>query len=270
VVAAGLPPGACLILTVELVDERRALFKRIREKGVVIECGVRGKGAWDTQMRPEAARARIAEAAEQAGKTLEEAAVRRIMEQTGFSVRALESELEKLFLYVGDQGTVTEADADAVLVNSREANAIVLANALADRDPERALRAFRSLMAQREPALRILATLAGELRGLIAARTVLAERLEGLVDPTLTYPAFQARIAPRLKGPGAAETAATELASMHPFRAFNVLRAAARFSLPELLRALQALHEADLALKTAGQPEALTLEPLLLSICGGG
>jgi DNA polymerase-3 subunit delta len=267
VVTGGVPAGACLILTAELVDERRTLFKRIRDAGVVIDCGVRGKSAWDTQMRPEAARARIAEAAEQAGKVLEDAAVRRILEQTGFSVRTLESELEKLFLYAGDRRDVTAADVDAVLVNARETNVIALANAVSDRDPARALRALRSLAAQREPALRILATLAGEVRSLILARTVLEARLDGMMDATTGYPAFQARILPRLKAAGPAEEPAAHLAGMHPFRAFNLLRAAGRFPLPGLLQGLEAIHEADLSLKTSGQPEDLILEPLLLSIC---
>jgi DNA polymerase-3 subunit delta len=264
---AGIPPGACLILTAEVVDERRALFKKIRETGVVIDCGVRGKSAWDTQMRPEAARARIAEAVKQTGKTIEEAAARRILEQTGFSVRALDSELEKLCLYVGARGTITPADVEAVLVNSREAHTIGLANAVSDKDAARALRALRSLLAQREPALRILFAVAAEVRHLILGRSVLETRLQGRLDASLGYPAFQSRILPRLQEPGTGEDGAAVLAGMHPFRAFNLLRAAARFSLPSLLRALDAVHEADLLLKGSGQPEDVILEHLVLAIC---
>jgi DNA polymerase-3 subunit delta len=264
---AGIPAGACLILTAEAVDERRALFKKIREAGVVIDCGVRGKGGWDTQMRPEAARARIAEAMAQAGKTLEEAAARRILEQTGFSVRALDSELEKLCLYAGTRATITPADVDAVLVNSREANTIGLANALSDKDAARAVRAFRSLLAQREPPLRILFAVAAEVRSLILGRAVLDARLQGRLDASLTYGAFQSRVLPRLQEPGAEEAAAAALAGMHPFRAFNLLKAAGRFSLPGLLRALDAVHEADLMLKGSGQPEDVILERLLLAVC---
>ncbi|MFB3818110.1 MAG: DNA polymerase III subunit delta [Candidatus Methylomirabilales bacterium] len=267
VLEAGIPPGACLVLTADVVDERRALFKKIREMGVVIDCGVRGKGTWDTQMRPEAARARIAEVMKQAGKTVEEVAARRILEQTGFSVRALDSELEKLCLYAGARGTITPADVDAVLVNSREANTIGLANAVSDKDAARALRAFRSLLAQREPPPRILFALAAEVRSLILGRTVLEARLQGRLDPSLTYPVFQSRILPRLQEPGAAGDGAAVLAQMHPFRAFNLLKAAARFSLPGLLRALDAVHEADLLLKGSGQPEELILEHLVLAIC---
>lgn len=267
VLDAGIPGGACLILTAEVVDERRALFKKIRDTGVVIDCGVRGKGAWDTQMRPEAARARIAEAVKQAGKTIEEGAARRILEQTGFSVRALDSELEKLCLYVGARELITPADVDAVLVSSREANTIGLVNAVSEKDAGRALRAFRSLLAQREPPLRILFAVAAEIRHLILGRTVLEARLQGRLDASLTYAAFQSRIVPRLQEPGAPEDGAAVLAAMHPFRAFNLLKAAARFSLPGLLRALDAVHQADLQLKGSGQPEELILEHLVLAIC---
>jgi DNA polymerase III delta subunit len=55
---------------------------------------------------------------------------------------------------------------------------------------------------------------------------------------------------------------------MHPFRAFNLLKAAHRFTLAELLRGLEAIHQADLALKTTGQAEGVILETLALTLCG--
>ncbi len=267
VVGRGIPPGACLILTAEAVDERRALFKKIREAGAIIDCGVRGKGSWETQMKPEAARARMAEVVARAGKTLEDAAARRILERTGFSVRALDSELEKLCLYAGERRSITAADVDAVLVGSREANTVLLANAVSDRDAGRALQASRALLAQREPALRVLFALAAEIRSLILGRIVLEGRLQGRFDAGTSYPAFQHRLLPRLQEPGAAEDGAAALARMHPFRAYNLLRGASRFSLAGLLAALQGVHEADLALKGSGQPEELIIERLLLRIC---
>ena len=267
VVAHGVPPASHLILTAEAVDERRALVKRIRESGSVIDVSVRSKGGWDTQMRPEAARAQAREAAQQAGKTLEEAALARILEQTGFSVRALASELEKLFLYVGSRRSVTAEDVEAVFSASRETNIVNLTSALGERDAARALRAFRSLLAQREPVQRILPALAGELRSLVAARLALDARLEGRWDDSLGYPAFQGRLLPKLGAAGPEPEAAARLAAMHPFRAFNLLRSAARFPLRSLLDGLVAIQEADLALKTSGPPEALLVEALLLRLC---
>ena len=56
---------------------------------------------------------------------------------------------------------------------------------------------------------------------------------------------------------------------MHPFRTFNLLKASSRFTLTDLLHGLDAIHQADLALKTTGQAEGVLLETLVLTLCGG-
>lgn len=267
----GISPAAALVLTAEVVDQRRTLFKRLSDLGFIIDCGVRSKKAWETQMNPEAARAKIREVVKDGKKSIDPDAVTAIVERTGTSMRALQSELEKILLYVGTRPTVTTTDVMAVLSSSREANVFDLTNALSSRDAGQALAALRSLSAQREPIPRILGTIANEIRSLLVARCVLDARFAGQVDPAMAFPAFQARILPRLKEASEGDDgSAAQLAEMHPFRAFQMLRSASRFSQAELLRALGILHETDLTLKTSGHPEGLLLEQLLITICGGG
>jgi len=57
---------------------------------------------------------------------------------------------------------------------------------------------------------------------------------------------------------------------MHPFRAFTLLKSASRYTERELLDGLEAAYEADLALKSSGQPEDLILELFVLRLCAGG
>jgi DNA polymerase-3 subunit delta len=267
----GIPGSASLVLTAEVVDERRALFKKITAAGFVVDCGVRSRRAWDTQMDPEAARAKIRQMAAAAGKTVAQDAMAAVVERTGFSMRGLEAELEKLFLYVGPRPTLALADVMAVLCSSREANIFDLTNAMSDRDAGRAVRALRSLLAQREPVPQILGVLAGEIRALIVAKSALERKLGGALDAGMPFPAFQARVLPLLaKEVEGDDGSAAKLLAMKPFRAFNLLKAATRFSAPGLLRALEAMHETDLSLKTSGHPEDLLLERLLLSVCAGG
>jgi DNA polymerase-3 subunit delta len=270
-IGQGLPADASLVLTAEVVDERRALFKKIGAVGFVIDCGVRSRRAWDTQMDPDAARARIRQMVTGAGKSIAPEATAAIVERTGFSMRGLEAELGKLLLYVGSRPAITLADVLAVLSSSREANIFDLTNAMGGRDAGKALRALRSLMAQREPVPQILGVLAGEIRGLIVARGALEQKLGSKFDPGMPFPAFQARILPLLaKETEGDDGSAAKLLAMKPFRAFNLVRAAAGFSTPQLLRALEAMHETDLLLKTSGHPEDLLLERLLLSLCADG
>ena len=266
----GIPPGAVLILTAEVVDQRRSLFKRIVETGVVVDCGVRTGKLGETQMKPDVARGRIREAVARARKRIDDEAVAAIVERTGFSVRALDSELEKILLYVGDRAEIRAADVLQVLSNTREASIFDLTNAIEERDAARAIRALRALAAQREAAQAILGMCAGTVRGLLVARCALEKRLDGRVDPRATYATFQARVVPRL-APDAGEDdgSVAKLRGMHPFRAFNLLKAGSRFTQAELLRGLTAIHDADLALKTSGQAEGTILETVALKLCGG-
>jgi DNA polymerase-3 subunit delta len=264
----GIPADTALVLTAEVVDERRVLFKQIAAVGFVIDCGIRSKRPWDTQMEPEAARAKIREMVAAAGKRIAGDALAAIVERTGFSMRALESEMEKVLLYLGTRPEITAADVTEVLTTSREANVFDLTNAVSARDAGRALRAFRSLMAQREPVPPILGVLAGELRGLIIARSALESHLGGTLDPSVPFPVFQSRVLPLLgKGAGVDDGSAAKLLAMKPYRAFNLFKAATRFSMADLVRGLEAIHETDLALKTSGHPEALLMEELVITLC---
>ena len=76
-----------LILTAEVVDQRRALFKRIAGIGVVVDCGVRTGKVGETQMKPELARARIKDVVIRAGRRIYEEAIQSVVERTGFSMR---------------------------------------------------------------------------------------------------------------------------------------------------------------------------------------
>lgn len=270
VIARGLPKAASLILTAEVVDQRRALFKKVSTVGWVIDCGVRTGRIGETQMKPDVARRKIREMTETAGRKIPEEAVAAIVDRTGFSVRGLESEVEKILLYIGRRPAVTLKDVLDVLSNSRAASIFDLTNALSGRDVRRALLAFRSLATQREPVQAILGMLASEVRGLLVARAALEGRLGDTFDPAMSFGAYQARVVPLLSREIEADDgAAGKLLSMNPFRAYHLLRGASQFSLSELLRALEAIREADLALKTASPPEALLIERLLITICAG-
>ncbi len=266
----GIPGNAALILTTEVVDERRSLFKKISANGFVIDCGIRSRRAWDTQMNPEAARTKIREMMSAAAKRIDDEAVAGILTRTGTSMRGLVSEMEKLLLYVGARPAVQAEDVLEVFSHSREANIFDVTNAVSGRDAGKALLALRSLLTQREPAPLILNVLAGEIRNLIIARSALDRWLDGKLDPALPFETFRFRVLPRLKEPRDGDDgSAAKLLDMNPFRAFNLLKGASRFSLDRLLEGLEAIHETDLTLKTSGHPEALLLEQLLVKLCTG-
>jgi DNA polymerase-3 subunit delta len=101
--------------------------------------------------------------ARELGLSLEPAAAEALSEAIGSDSARLASELEKLALYVGD-GSITAA-AVAALVGSHATNALQVGDALLAGKPAEAVALVDALLEANEPALRIVATLCGQIRG---------------------------------------------------------------------------------------------------------
>ena len=101
--------------------------------------------------------------ARELGLALEPAAAEALSDAIGSDSARLASELEKLALYVGD-GAITAA-AVAALVGSQATNALQVGDALLAGKPAEAVALVDALLAANEPALRIVATLCGQIRG---------------------------------------------------------------------------------------------------------
>jgi DNA polymerase-3 subunit delta len=109
--------------------------------------------------------------ARELGLQLEPAAAEALSEAIGSDSARLASELEKLALYVGAQPgnkglqpPITAAAVEA-LVGSHATNALQVGDALLAGQPAEAVALVDALLAANEPALRIVATLCGQIRG---------------------------------------------------------------------------------------------------------
>jgi len=101
--------------------------------------------------------------ARELGLSLEPAAAEALSEAIGSDSARLASELEKLALYVGAQ-PITTAAVEA-LVGSHATNALQVGDALLAGKPAEAVALVDALLEANEPALRIVATLCGQIRG---------------------------------------------------------------------------------------------------------
>ena len=108
--------------------------------------------------------------AKELGHQLEHGAAVALSDAIGSDSARLASELEKLALYMqpaapgGGPATITAA-AVAALVASQAANALQVGDALLAAKPAEAVALVDALLAANEPALRIVATLCGQIRG---------------------------------------------------------------------------------------------------------
>jgi len=109
--------------------------------------------------------------ARELGLQLEPAAAEGLSEAIGSDSARLASELEKLALFVGaEPGRQTPqppitASAVEALVGSHATNALQVGDALLAGKPAEAVALVDALLAANEPALRIVATLCGQIRG---------------------------------------------------------------------------------------------------------
>jgi DNA polymerase III delta subunit len=157
--------------------------------------------------------------------------------ERGEMTRVADSELRKLATYAGERPIVAE-DVEALTTDSRPASVFAITNAVDRREAAAAADALRRAFADGQPGLRILASLAGRISDLIAARDLAARK----VPP--------AHIAKRL-------------ARGNARMAERLVEAARRYRGDELEAMLIGLFEADMAIKASVMEEEPALSAWL-------
>ncbi len=134
----------------------KKLQKRIKQ-GLDLEQGFPLPTAWDGNGQ----RLLVQRTAEALSLTLEPDAIDALLEAIGTDSSRLESELRKLSL----RTSTINAELVKELVTGRATNALAVGDALLDGNPGEAIARWDALINAGEPALRILATLTGQIRG---------------------------------------------------------------------------------------------------------
>jgi DNA polymerase-3 subunit delta len=106
----------------------------------------------------------VARTAAELGLKLEPAAAAALAEAIGNDSARLANELEKLSLYVGDGAPITSG-AVAALVEGHSGSSLAVGDALLAGQPAEAIALVDGLLAANEPALRLVAGLASQIRG---------------------------------------------------------------------------------------------------------
>ena len=253
----GLPEWSFLLLTAVQVDRRTRLFKHFEETGASLFLGLErdryGKVSRESLVEF------INQQLGQAKKTLEAQAREMILARAGDDLRGLRQELEKLLLFVGDRPAIRAADVEAVVTDRGEGWIFDLTRAIGDRDAGAALAQLARLLAQGEHPLKILGTVAAEIRRLLAARQFLATDLAKGWKRGMSYSQFQQYV---LKD-------GAPLLSRNPYADYMCFQRAQRFSLTELSGYMDGLFEADLRLKSSGSQPRLVIEKLIFGMCLG-
>jgi DNA polymerase III delta subunit len=253
----GLPPWDLLLLTAIQVDRRTRLYKRFEEMGAALYVDLERdrSGRLTRENLLEFINQRLG----QAGKTMGPREREMILLRTGDNLRGLQHELEKLFLYMGDRPAVRVQDLEAILTDQGEGWIFDLTHAIADRDVVAALSHLGRLLAQGEHALKLLATMASEIRKLLTARQLIDGELRGRWKPNMTYQQFQQTVIRN----------ESSLLLRNPYADYMCFQRAEKFSLETLRFCLALIYDTDLRLKSSGNQPQLVMERLILSMCLG-
>lgn len=160
----------------------------------------------------------------------------------GVELRTLNSEIEKLILYVGGQRPITPADVELLVPYVEEAENFGLANAIGQRDARRAYDQLHKMLDEGKHALAILASIATQIRGLLEVKDM-AER--GMSPQAI----------------------AQKKGWRSDFAAKMRLKEAARFSTARLEGILELLLQIDLDIKTGRIDNELALDTLIARLC---
>jgi DNA polymerase III subunit delta len=253
----GLPPWDFLLMTAIQVDRRTRLYKRLEDMGAVLQLVMERDRSG--RISRESLVLFVNQRLQQAGKTIEPQAREMILLRAGGELRGLEHELEKLFLYVGDQPRIRSQDVDAIFADQGDGWVFDLTRCIAERNAVAALTHLARLLAQGEHPLKLLGTIAAEVRRLLAARQLMDGEVRGQWKRGLTYQQFQQNVL-REGAP---------ILTRNPYADYMCFQRADQFSLGELRACLTSSYEADLSLKSTGNSPRLVMEKLILHMCLG-
>ncbi len=298
----GFPKNNHLVITTDVVDKRRGLFKAISNRGMAIDCTVPGGDRRaDKMAQDEILHQKMAEILKAGNKEMDKGAYQALADMTGFDLRTFCGSLEKLIDYAGDRKTITVEDVGSVLKRSKQDPIYDFTNAVADRQIERALFFLNSLLAADFHPLQILAAVVNQVRRLILAKDFTKGKRDTGWHAGLAFNAFQQSVMPavtaydhsllkileewenpeslpgdidkmpaRGQGKKKAKVQTDLLLARNPKNAYPVyqlLKKSKRYSKSELLAAVGLLNQTDIQLKTSNQDPKLIMERLLFKLC---
>jgi len=226
-------PSTVLILETVKPDFRRKIFKDLKGASSVRTAVFRG--FFDNEVPKW-----IMEQAKQRGLSFTEEAVVRFHELVGDSPQELESELEKVSVYLGTTGPVSEETVDEVIGFSRTYSPFQLQKAIGTRDRRRAFVIIERMLNAGEPPVRIISILGKFYLDLLKVLDLRSRHLLESVTPR-----------DENLSPGSVREYPAYLRFLDP---------------PRIRRSIRSLCETDLALKSSRADPKLLMTVLIYDL----
>jgi len=255
-----------LLVSAGKVDKRKVFYKTLDKIG-----NVELLDGWSVNDKDWVAQAEAwaRNAIKSRGKGISEAALSELIERVGPHARQLDSEVEKLCLFVGNRPQIELVDVNTICTKNKTARAFALGDALGNRNLPALLRCLdEELWAMQfdrdKNEIGLLYGLISKVRALLMLKEMLRE---GWVKATGDYNSFKAQLerVPREQLP--ADRKYNPLA-LNPYVLFKALPQVRNYTETELVGAMDALLRCNQRLVTSALDEALVLQQALVQIVG--
>ena len=299
-IARGFPKKNHLVITTDMVDKRRKLFKIIKKTGIIIDCSVpKGDRRADKIAQEAVLSERMEVLLDRYEKKMDKGTYRTMYEMTGFDIGTFSDNLEKLISYVGDRKRITAEDVAFVLKRTKKDPIYELTNAIADRDIDKSLFFLNSLLAENFHPLQILASMTNQIRKLLVIRDFAESSHGSSWYPEMQYAQFQNNVVASvqaynkellnqiedwddmLSGDMDGDTRrkkkkretkkrkpVTDLEIPdNPYPVYKMLIKSEKFTKNELIDDIEHLSQADFRLKYTKQRARIILEEAIIKIC---
>jgi DNA polymerase III subunit delta len=253
-----------LLISAGKVDKRKVFYKTLDKIGTVETFA-----GWSLDDRDWADQAETwaRKAIRARQKEISDEALAELLTRVGPNARQLDTEIEKLTLYVGDRAQIEADDVETICIRNKAARAFALGDALGDRDLPRLLRCLDESLWEvkldpQKSEIGLLYGLIGKVRAMILLKEMLRE---GWIKPDMDYNRFKAQLQhlPPEKLP---EDKRFNPLAINPYVLYKALPQVRRYSEAELIRAMDLLFQCNHRLVSSSLDESLVLQQTLVQI----
>ncbi len=161
-------PSTCLMVMTTKPDFRQKVFATLKTNAILVE----GKSPYDSKM-PDWIRTRV----EKLGKIISLEASQLLHSRTGNALRIVQSEIDKLFIYVGEKKQIALDDVEEVVGMSKQYNIFELQKMLGLLQIERSLEIMERMLDSGDNAIFMVSQLTGYFQKLSLYHEYRAQRL---------------------------------------------------------------------------------------------
>ncbi len=226
-------PQCCLILCGDgALAKTGALNKKLQELAVQVEFApLKGKvlEKW------------IAEYVAAAGRRIDRQALEYLSAINSFDLQIMEQELQKLLLYRMEEPVITLQHVQAIVTKTVEANIFALSDSIGNKKGGEALQTLKDMFYLGESPFKLIGFLVRHFRSLLLVKD--------------------------LRRQGYDEAQIKEKTKLHPFVIKKSVRQAERFSIQQLITALERLLLIEVELKSTASNGEELLEQFVIELC---